>query len=70
MEYDWPGNIRQLQHSIERAILFSGDNEIIDKEHLKMETGFKDMKIETDLSVEIMPIAEMEKRLIYAALKM
>jgi len=69
MDYDWPGNIRQLQHLIERAILFSGDNEEIDTEHLKMESNFKDdQDRKIDLN-EIIPIAEMEKKLIYAALK-
>ena len=27
-DYDWPGNIRQLQHVIERAILVSNDGKI------------------------------------------
>lgn len=28
MEYDWPGNIRELKHLIERAVLLSGGGEI------------------------------------------
>lgn len=69
MEYDWPGNIRELRHLIERAILFSGNNTEIDGEHLKIE---KDLSSSQDSNIsvkEIIPIAEMEKRLIYAALK-
>ncbi len=27
-QYDWPGNIRELSHVIERAVLLSDDNEI------------------------------------------
>lgn len=29
VSYKWPGNIRQLEHYIERSILFSGENAII-----------------------------------------
>jgi len=69
MDYDWPGNIRQLQHLIERAILFSADNEKIECEHLKIESNFKETHNENNELTDVVPIAEMEKRLIYAALK-
>ena len=28
LEYKWPGNIRELEHTIERAVIMSSDNEI------------------------------------------
>ena len=36
MAYDWPGNIRELRNSIERAIIFC-DDPAIDLEHLPLE---------------------------------
>jgi transcriptional regulator with PAS, ATPase and Fis domain len=36
IEYDWPGNIRELSNTIERAILFC-DEESIDIQHLPSE---------------------------------
>ena len=38
--YDWPGNIRQLRHVIERAMLFC-DDAAIDLSHLPIEIGNK-----------------------------
>jgi Nif-specific regulatory protein len=34
MQYDWPGNIRELENVIERAIILSGSEGIIDCRHL------------------------------------
>ncbi|MCG8007345.1 MAG: sigma-54 dependent transcriptional regulator [Candidatus Thiodiazotropha weberae] len=33
VSYDWPGNIRELKNVIERAIILSGDRQIIKPEH-------------------------------------
>jgi len=33
MAYDWPGNIRELNNAIERAMIFC-DEEAIDLQHL------------------------------------
>lgn len=68
--YDWPGNIRQLQHLIERAILFSTKVPEIDLQHLKIEQDIPNPKpILKSVADEVIPLAEMEKKLIYAALK-
>jgi transcriptional regulator with PAS, ATPase and Fis domain len=40
MGYDWPGNIRQLRHVIERAMLFC-DDAAIDLSHLPIEISNK-----------------------------
>jgi len=33
LSYDYPGNVRELQHAIERAVLLSSDG-VIDVKHL------------------------------------
>jgi len=33
-EYYWPGNVRELRNVVERAIVFSGENETISPQHL------------------------------------
>lgn len=67
--YTWPGNIRQLQHSIERAFLFSGKDDEINIEHVKLENEPSDSTIDKYKPTDVLPLAEMEKRLIFAALK-
>ncbi len=32
--YDWPGNIRQLENEIERAMILASNSKLIDEEHL------------------------------------
>jgi DNA-binding NtrC family response regulator len=36
MDYDWPGNIRELRNALERAIIFC-DDPAIDIQHLPSE---------------------------------
>ncbi|WP_456440132.1 sigma-54-dependent transcriptional regulator [Caldithrix abyssi] len=70
MEYDWPGNVRQLQHMLERAILFSGKEVTITEKHFKFEEeGRRNSAKGGNGSLEVMPLAEMERKLIFAALK-
>jgi transcriptional regulator with PAS, ATPase and Fis domain len=40
LTYPWPGNIRELSHVIERAVLWSRDN-TIDVEHLSLTTPLR-----------------------------
>lgn len=67
MNYSWPGNVRQLEHVLERAILLSGKNEEISDKHFKLEPAAE--IIELHKTDEIVPLGEMEKKLIYAALE-
>ncbi len=32
--YSWPGNIRELEHAVERAIMLAGDNDQLQERHL------------------------------------
>jgi transcriptional regulator with PAS, ATPase and Fis domain len=55
VDYDWPGNVREVQNIIERAILIS-DSDFITAEHLpeslKSAASFIDESIEKALSIE------------------
>jgi hypothetical protein len=37
LNYDWPGNVRQLAHEMYRLVLRAGDQEVIGTEHLSQE---------------------------------
>ncbi|MEM2146783.1 MAG: sigma 54-interacting transcriptional regulator, partial [Candidatus Jordarchaeaceae archaeon] len=68
MRQEWPGNVRQLENLIERAILYSGNEEVLTLEHFSLEQEILTNK-EDIFNESIMTIAEMEKKLIFAALK-
>jgi DNA-binding NtrC family response regulator len=70
----WPGNVRELQNVIERAVILCGDSEEITAEHL----GFAPAAARPVVSsaphadsspAEIIPLDELEKRHIFAALE-
>ncbi len=69
LNYDWPGNVRQLQHMVERAILFSGKEETITEKHFRFEEEGSRSKNSTFTPDEVLPLAEMERRMIMAALQ-
>jgi len=62
-QYDWPGNIRELEHVIERALITST------KPHLELSDFIltKNIKTEPDF-ISIKPLAEMERNHIITAL--
>ena len=64
----WPGNVRQLENLMERAILYSGKNDRLELKHFDMEShpiNLDDDKVNDDF----ITIDEMEKRLILRTLK-
>ncbi len=67
--YHWPGNVRQLKHVLERAILYSAKEEQITAAHFKLEAIGNDQETEEKAADHVLPLAEMEKRMIYNALK-
>lgn len=70
--YHWPGNVREMENVIERAVLLSG-GKVIQPEHLCLE-GEADacrQPVQGQLqrpSVENMTLKEMEKKLIFETL--
>jgi len=64
----WPGNVRQLENLVERAILYSGKKEFLTLSHFSLEPD--NMQKETDyFEGGIVSIAEMEKKLILKTLE-
>ena len=60
LNYEWPGNIRELENVLERAVALT-DSEIIYPEHLHIEEGISHLTLRDRLKKE-------EKRIIEAAL--
>jgi DNA-binding NtrC family response regulator len=63
-QYAWPGNIRELQHAVERAVIMSDSSELKASEFLLSPQPKK-----ADTKVEIFNLEEMEKVAIKNAIK-
>ena len=64
----WPGNVRQLENLMERAILYSGKNDRLELKHFDMESNL--INLDNDkVNDDFITIDEMEKRLILRTLK-
>jgi len=66
-KYEWPGNIRELQHSIERAVIMSAATVLQPEDFFFTSTHRQDAKA-GKLNLEDMNIEEVEKLLIRKAL--
>lgn len=67
--YHWPGNIRQLENLIERAVLYSAREETILDKHVVLEMNQPNSGGGEVPEAPVMPLAEMERRMIFSALK-
>ena len=67
--YHWPGNIRQLENLIERAVLYSARDAVILDKHVVLEMKQPKRILAEEADTPLIPLAEMEKRMIYTALK-
>ena len=69
--YAWPGNIRQLENVIERAVILSGADGVIDTQHLPAwmrEQDHERMEADPEGKLED-AVNTLEKRLIIDALE-
>jgi transcriptional regulator with GAF, ATPase, and Fis domain len=74
--FNWPGNVRQLEHAIEKAVTLSGDRETLylgdfraeKAGPIALDSNSVPVRIDSSLNYEQM-IAHMEKRLLEEALK-
>ena len=67
LQYDWKGNVRELENTMERTVLFS-NNDIILAEHLFLDeaAGRSNNRIPVKAGISV---RQMEKKLIYKTLK-
>jgi DNA-binding NtrC family response regulator len=63
LKYSWPGNIRELQHTIEKAVILS-EGHVLKPEDFFMRTLVAGKSTKTDLT-----LSEMEKRMISHAIE-
>lgn len=63
LKYPWPGNIRELQHTVEKAVILSEGN-VLKAEDFFMRPIISEKTGETELTLE-----EMEKRMINLAIE-
>ena len=59
VQYDWPGNIRELRNVLERALLLAGDLGEILPAHLPPEIGRGGRRLDADVEL---PLHELERR--------
>jgi DNA-binding NtrC family response regulator len=76
MEYEWPGNIRQLQNAVEMAVALSGDRPVLDIEDFPVVSGlslastpFPNIDIPDDGIHFNTMISDLERRLILQSLQ-
>ncbi len=68
MEYDWPGNIRELENTIERAVVLSKNEEIMIEDLVYHGIRGRD-ELWSSLGDEIKTLQEVEKKYIKSVLK-
>lgn len=66
MRHKWSGNVRELENLVERAILFSGDNNELTSEHFNFEVK---PVAGNSSNMPLSSLSEMEKQMILIALK-
>ena len=67
-QYNWPGNIRELQNVIERAMV-TAEDEIINHKHMLSFMDSQNTIEKEPMITDIVPIEQMEKQMIQLALK-
>ena len=62
--YGWPGNIRELQHAIERAVIMTSGDKLTEEDFLLVRTGSnKEASFSDDLTLEELEKAALKKAL-------
>ncbi|HVO32237.1 MAG TPA: sigma 54-interacting transcriptional regulator, partial [bacterium] len=72
-DYEWPGNIRELENEIERLVVLSGDEQVIGTEHLSARIRERSMRanvkgVRVDKSLDEI-LEEVERRVLSEGLR-
>jgi len=62
-EYSWPGNIRELQHAVEKAVIMSDDSQLTEQDF-----GLEIDRKSSAIKAESLDLSENEKQLIIKAI--
>lgn len=68
-KYHWPGNIRELQHSVERAVILTGKPTLQPEDFFFNADNNKSAESQEELHIEKYDLEEVEKLLIRKVLK-
>lgn len=69
LKYDWPGNVREIENLVERAILYSGNGIQLKENHFHLQPLRRNHKSNGALVVGSVSMAEVEKYVILKTLK-
>jgi transcriptional regulator with PAS, ATPase and Fis domain len=71
LEYDYPGNVRELGNIVERAVILAGGELPVDKEHLDfiLSSSDKNLCFDFTLPEDGINLEDVEKELIKQALE-
>lgn len=68
-QHNWPGNIRELQNVVERAVILCGENGMLEPAHLGLVVPAVPAPVPTPTEAKPTTLAELEKKHIIAALE-
>jgi transcriptional regulator with PAS, ATPase and Fis domain len=68
LNYDWPGNVRALRHSIERAIILA-ENDTLDTDDLQLSRSIAQAPTFKPAESAALNLDQIEKRTIETALR-
>ncbi|HYI96492.1 MAG TPA: sigma-54 dependent transcriptional regulator [Bryobacteraceae bacterium] len=57
--YSWPGNVRQLQHAVEMAVVLSGDRSILTAADFPLPNDFAQQAVHIDLPLSLPPAVQL-----------
>ena len=69
LKYDWPGNVREIENLLERAILYSGSETQLKTSHFHFQPRHSDPKSNGVLEVGSVSMEEVEKHVIFKTLE-
>lgn len=70
LEYDWPGNVREIENLVERAFLYSGNDTQLKTSHFHFQPIQSNPKPNGQLEIGAVSMADVEKHVIFKTLEL